>query len=122
MKGKGKIFLIDDDKLIVSMLSRALKKDGYEVDVETESKDVVNKIKYRSPDVVLLDIKLPEQSGIDILYEIKNKGIETEVIMLTADDTAESAVKAMKLGAVDYLTKPFNLDEVKVVISNIIEK
>ena len=120
MRSRGKIFLIEDDELIVSMLTRTLKKEGYEVHSETH--DVVNEIKSWSPDVVLLDIALPERSGIEILQDIKGKGLNTHVVMLTADDTAETAVKAMKLGATDYLTKPFNTDELKIIINNIIEK
>ncbi len=122
MRSKDRVFIVDDDELIVSMLSRVLKKEGYEVYSETKTDDIVNKIKSWFPDIVLLDITLPEQSGVDILQDLKNKGINTQVVMLTADDTAETAVKAMKLGAVDYITKPFNTDELKIVISNIIEK
>ena len=83
--------------------------------------DIVEKIRSWHPDVVLLDINLPGQSGMDTLQELKNNGLDMEVIMLTADDTAETAVKAMKIGAWDYLTKPFNMDEVKIVIGNAIE-
>ena len=122
MKKKGKVFLLDDDGLIVSVLSRALKKEGYEVHEETETDDVVSKIKSWNPDILLLDISMPGRDGMNILEEIKGREIPTQVVMLTADDTAETAVKAMKLGAVDYLTKPFNTDEVKIVLSNIIEK
>jgi DNA-binding NtrC family response regulator len=122
MEAKGKIFILDDDELILSMLSKVLKKDGYDVYSLTKTDDVVKKIDAWGPDVVLLDIRLPKRSGIDILREIKDEGISTEVIMLTADDTAETAVAAMKLGAVDYLTKPFNTEEVKIVVSNVIEK
>ena len=122
MKNKAKVFLLDDDGLIVSVLSRALKKEGYEVREETETDDVVNKIKSWDPDLLLLDISMPGRDGIDILKEIRGREIQTQVVMLTADDTAETAVKAMKLGAVDYLTKPFNTDEVKIVLSRIIEK
>ncbi len=121
MKSKGKVFLLDDDELIVSVLSRALKKEGYEMYAETETDDVVNKIKSIDPDIVMLDITMPGRNGIDILKEIQGSDINTDVVMLTADDTAETAVTAMKLGAVDYLTKPFNTDEVKIVISNVIE-
>jgi DNA-binding NtrC family response regulator len=117
----GKIFLLDDDELIVTMLSRALKKDGYQIKSEIKTKDVVDKIKLWSPDVVMLDINMPEKSGIDILQELRSQEIDTQVVMLSADDTAETAVRAMKLGAADYLTKPFNMDEVRIVISNIIE-
>jgi len=119
---EGKIFVLDDDKLIVTMLERALKKSGYTVKYETTVGDVVDKIKSFSPDVILLDINLPEKNGIDILYEIKEEGIPVQVVMLTSDNSAETAVKAMKMGAADYLTKPFNLEEVNIVINNLIEK
>jgi DNA-binding NtrC family response regulator len=122
MKETRKIFLLDDDDLIISMLSRALKKAGFEVKTETESGEAMQKIKSFSPDVVMLDIKMPKPDGMDILREIQDERIETQVVMLTSDDTAETAVKAMKLGAADYLTKPFNTDEVKIVINKVIEK
>src|SRR3990172_4272051 len=94
MKVPAKVFLIDDDELIISMLSKVLTNEGYEVRTATVARDVMGKITPWSP----------------------------AAVMLTADDTAESAVKAMKLGAADYLTKPFNVDEVKIVLRNIIEK
>ena len=122
MKNKGKIFLLDDEELIASMLTRALKKEGYKVRMETHTGDIVDKIKSFDPDVVILDIGLPERDGIDILQEIIGDGIDTQVVMLTADDSAETAVRAMKLGAADYLTKPFNTEEVKIVLSKIMEK
>jgi DNA-binding NtrC family response regulator len=122
MRSKGKVFLLDDDDLIVTMLSRALRGDGYEVQAETNPEGVVEKVRSFRPDVALLDVNLPGHSGIDILGEIVAKEIPTQVVMLTSDDTAETAVKAMKVGATDYLTKPFNLDEVKIVLGQIIER
>jgi DNA-binding NtrC family response regulator len=122
MKAKGRVFLLDDDDLIVSMLARALKGEGYDVQPETDPNEVVDKIRSFSPDVVMLDLKLPGKSGMDILKEIMERGIGAQVIMLTSDDTAETAVRAMKLGAADYLTKPFDMDEVKLVIASIMEK
>ena len=122
MKTRGKIFLLDDDELIVTMLERALKGDGYEVRAESDPEGVLDKIRAFSPDVVLLDIKLPGRDGIDILGEIIGQGWGTQVVMLTSDDTAETAVKAMKVGAADYLTKPFNLDEVRIVVGRINER
>lgn len=120
MTGK-KIFLVDDDDLINTVLTKALKNGGYKVRSETGTKDIIQKIKSWSPDVVLLDVDLPGRSGIEILEEIKKRKIDTEVVMLTADDTADTAIKAMKLGAVDYLTKPFDIDEIKIVINNTVE-
>jgi DNA-binding NtrC family response regulator len=123
MKNHGRIFLIDDEELIISMLARTLKKEGYETKIQTNADDVIDKIAAWHPDLVLLDIHLAEdRSGLDILADIKKEELDTQVVMLTADDTAESAIRAMKLGAADYLTKPFNIDEVKIVIATILEK
>ena len=123
MRHKGRIFLLDDDKLIVSMLSRALKKEGYETQVHTSARTIIPKIADWQPDLVLLDIHLDDDmNGIDILQQIKDENIASPVVMLTGDDTAESAIRAMKIGAADYLTKPFNVEEVKLVISGILEK
>jgi DNA-binding NtrC family response regulator len=122
MKTKGKVFLLDDDDLIVSMLERALRGDGYDICAECSPEGILDKVRAFSPDVVLLDINLPGRNGIDILAEIVGQGVRTQVIMLTSDDTADTAVKAMKAGAADYLTKPFNLDEVKIVVAGILER
>ncbi len=122
MKSKQRIYLVDDDELIISMLSRVLKSSGYEVRTANNADGIVSKIKSWNPAVVLLDIRIADQSGIDVLKDIVDQAIATQVVMLTADDTAETAVKAMKFGAADYLTKPFNVDEVTIVLNNIIEK
>jgi len=120
---KGRLFLLDDDELISSMLARSLKKAGYAVQRETSTDDVINKIAAWYPDLILLDIHLDEdKSGLAVLEELKREEIPGQVVMLTADDSAESAITAMKLGAADYLTKPFNMAEVNLVIDNIIEK
>ena len=122
MNYRGRVFLLDDDELIVSVLSRALQKEGYEIFGETETDEAIDKICSWAPDVVVLDIAMPGRDGISILNEIKSRKLRTHVVMLTADDSSDTVVMAMKLGAVDYLTKPFNMDEVKSVINNLIRK
>lgn len=122
MKNKGRIFLVDDDELIVSTLSRALRNIGYDVATATRAEGIVSKIKSWLPVVVLLDIRLAGRNGINVLKEIIRDELPAQVVMLTADGTAETAVNAMKLGAADYITKPFDIDEVKIVLENIIEK
>ncbi|MGB6289696.1 MAG: sigma-54 dependent transcriptional regulator [Desulfobulbales bacterium] len=123
MKINGRIFLLDDDELIVTMLSRALGNEGFETQVQTSSDDIIKKMEAWHPDVMLLDINLGEdRNGLDILTEIKANELDVQVVMLTGDDTAESAIKAMKIGAADYLTKPFNIDEVIMVVKGALEK
>ena len=123
MKINGRIFLLDDDELIVTMLSRALRNEGFETQLQTGSDDIIKKMEAWHPDVMLLDINLGEdRNGLDILTEIKANELDVQVVMLTGDDTAESAIKAMKIGAADYLTKPFNIDEVIMVVKGALEK
>jgi len=122
MKVKQRILLVDDDELIGTMLARALTDYGYETRFETEPEGILEKIESWYPNLILLDINLPGGDGISILQETIDSGIDTSVVMLTADNTAEMAIKALKIGAADYITKPFNTDEVKIVIQNILEK
>jgi DNA-binding NtrC family response regulator len=123
MSLKGRIFLLDDEELIITMLARALRNEGYETQVQTTCQDIIEKIEAWHPDLVLLDINLDENcNGLDILQQIKEEGLDTQVVMLTGDDTAESAIRAMKIGAADYLTKPFNVDEVIMVVKGVLEK
>lgn len=121
MKKKGRILLVDDDELIISMLSRALLKDGYETCLLHSSSQAVKKIFEWQPDALLLDVDLGEgDSGLDILETLKEEKCDFPIIMLTADDSAESAIRALKAGADDYLNKPFNIEEVKIVIENLL--
>jgi len=122
MKPTGKIFLIDDEEFLVSMLARSLRTAGYETRVETSTEGVLDKIESWYPDLILLDINMPGKNGITILQEILERGMDTQVVMLTADTSATMAIKAMKIGAVDYLTKPFKTDEVKIVVQNLLEQ
>ncbi|MBU0681443.1 MAG: sigma-54 dependent transcriptional regulator [Proteobacteria bacterium] len=122
MQVKGRIFVVEDDELIGSMLARALRQAGYEVRYESTTADIFDKISSWAPDITLLDNNLPGISGLEILDEINKQHISTQVVMLTADDSVETSVKAMKLGATDYLVKPFNMDEVLLVLAGILEK
>jgi DNA-binding response OmpR family regulator len=105
-----------------SMLSRVLKGNEYDVRTANSVDGIVGKIKSWSPDIVLLDINLPERNGIDILKEIVELEMPTQIVMLTADDTAETAVKAMKLGAADYLTKPFHFGELVARLRSLVRR
>ncbi len=122
MNNRGRIFLLDDDELIISMLARTLQKEGYETHMLNSSAQAVEKICAWQPHALLLDVDLGAgPSGLDLLEMLQMEGIDFPVIMLTADDSAESAVRAMRHGAADYLNKPFNIEEVKIVLKKLLE-
>ncbi len=116
-----KILLIEDEKITRISLTDTLKKVGYEVqssDTGTEGLDLFEKNDF---DVVITDLRLPKTNGLDILKSIKEKDSTCEVIVMTAFATVETAVKALKLGAYDYLTKPFSPDELLSMLAHIRE-
>jgi len=117
-----KVLIIDDELSLVDILTRFLIDNEYTVASSLTAADGLNRLREFLPDVVLLDIYLPDQSGIDLLPQILTLSPETVVIMMTGVATTRSAVAAMKIGAEDYLEKPFDLDELKVTLEKIGEK
>lgn len=111
-----KIVIVDDNRNMQVILQNLLVDEGYEVISATNGKDGLKAIIEQSPDLVLLDIRLPEMNGIDILQQITKLEKEILVIMITAYGDVETAVETMKLGAYDYITKPFVNEELKIVI------
>lgn len=111
-----KLLIVDDETGIRNLLSRVLGKEGFELQEADNGDDAVEIAKEFQPDLVLCDIKMPGKDGIQVLEELKQISEDISVIMLTAYSTVESAVQAMKLGAVDYIKKPFDVDELKVII------
>lgn len=118
---KGRILLLDDDELIISMLSRGLRKEGYETRLLHSSIDAVEKVIAWQPDIMLLDINLGEElNGLDLLKMLQDEHVKFPVVMLTGDDSSESAIRALRFGASDYLHKPFNVEEVKIVVDRLL--
>ncbi len=115
--------LIVDDELNIRKTLRILLYDAdfevYEAKDINEAKDLINKQYF---DIALVDLRLPDGSGIDILKSIKGEYPNTEVLIITAFASTDTAITAMKLGAYDYLIKPFNLDEIRITINRIKEK
>ncbi len=115
------ILIIDDEKTIRWSLSEALRDSGYEV-FDAGTADAGIKIfKERTADLILLDLKLPGASGIDVLKEIKSIDPSIPVIMMTAYGEVDTAVEAMKNAAYDFILKPFALEKLKVTIANALE-
>ncbi len=108
--------IVDDDIDVRTALGEFFEGEGYEVAMYPTGEDALNAMPNDLPNVVLLDLKLPGMDGFQVLENIKNDHPEIEVIIITGNVNVISAVKAMKLGAIDYVTKPFNLDEVNVLV------
>jgi len=118
---KTKILVVDDEHLIRWSLEQNLKKQGYEVVSAGNGEDALRIAREEQPDLMLLDIQLPGISGLEVLEKIKEQDEEIIVIMVTAHGALETAVHAMRLGAYDYINKPFNLDEMAIVIRKALE-
>jgi two-component system response regulator AtoC len=118
---KANIYIVEDEDLLSLGLSRSFKKEGYDVVTDSGQKGVVERLEEKKPDLLVLDIGLPHNNGLEILEELKRRDAPYPVIMLTGDDTAETAVTALKLGAYDYITKPFEMDKLKILVRNALE-
>jgi len=116
-----KILIVDDEKLIRWSLTQALGKEGYQVLAAEDGDQGLAMVGEEDPDLVILDVKLPGIDGLQVLEKIREFNAEVVVIMLTAFDALEIAVQSMKLGAYDYIHKPYELDKVKVCIKNALE-
>ena len=113
---KGTILIIDDEKGVGDILKKILSKEGYDVHAVTRGQKGVNLIKERDIHLVILDIKMPEMDGIEVLQKIHDIKKDVVVIMLTAYGTLTTAREAMKFGAYDYITKPFDNEFVKAMV------
>ncbi len=117
-----KILVVDDEKVICSGCRLVLSEKSYLVDTCMTGREGLHKILNDPYDVVLLDLKLPDIDGMDILKEVRNKKPNVSVIIMTGYSTVQSAVEAMKLGAFDYLTKPYSDDELIIAVERAVEK
>ncbi len=109
--------LIDDDEGLIHFLGRFFQRKGYEVSSCLSGEAAFEKIEHESFDLILLDYKMPDLNGIDILIRIKKSQVKTPVIVMTAYGTTELAIETMKRGAYDYLVKPFERKELSRVVS-----
>lgn len=117
-----KVLIIDDEiniRKTLMLLIDEYEVDAYEAGSLAEAKIAINKDFF---DIAIVDIRLPDGSGIEILKYLKEVSADTIVLIITAFSSTETAIEAMKAGAYDYITKPFNLDEIRIILKNIIEK
>jgi two-component system response regulator AtoC len=113
-----RVLIADDEKNMRWVLGQALAKEGWEVTEAADGKEALAAIEEQAPDVMVLDHKMPAPDGMEVLRRVRSKGLAFPIIMLTAHGNVETAVEAMKAGATEYLTKPFDLDELKLRIEH----
>jgi two-component system response regulator PilR (NtrC family) len=117
-----KILVADDEPSMREFLDIMLKKEGYQVSLASNGEEVVRLAERDLFDLILLDIRMPKLDGISVLKKVKAFSPETIVIMITAFASADTAIQAMREGAYDYITKPFKVDEIRLIIRNALEK
>lgn len=115
---KSRILVVDDEESIREFLEIMLKKEGYEVTIAEDGLKAKEVLSKKSFDMVISDMQMPNMTGIELLKHVKESYPDLVFMMITAFGTTETAVDAMKMGAYDYVTKPFKIDEVRMNIAN----
>ena len=116
-----RILIVDDDLSLCHFLAKALSQKGYQVILCHSGREALEVVYKQEPDLILLDNKLPDRNGLEILKEIKRDQPKVSVIIMTAFGTTETAIEAMKVGAFDYILKPFELDEISELVAKGLE-
>ena len=120
--GQVKVLVVDDEESVRTLLQRILEGAGYQVTTTASGKEALYKVSLGKTEVVLLDIKMPEMSGIEVLSKLTADSPDICAIMVTSVAETETAVEAMKLGAYDYILKPFDRDDVLQKVLEAIER
>ena len=117
-----KVLVVDDEPNIRDLLSASLRFAGHQVATAANGNDAVTRIVDWQPDIVLLDVMLPDVSGFGVTKKIRGMGIETPILFLTARDDTEDKITGLTVGGDDYVTKPFSLDEIMARIQAILRR
>jgi len=121
-KGVARILVVDDDDSIRELLGMALRHVGFNVELAGSCLDARNMIERNAPDLMVLDVMLPDGDGIDFCKRLRAGGLRSSVLFLTARDTTEDKVRGLTVGGDDYLTKPFSLEELVARIRAILRR
>ncbi len=117
-----KILIVDDEKNIRLSLKQCLAAEEYDVEIALNGTEGYEKLKDGAYDLVLLDMKMPGLDGMEVLEKIHQEQIDTSVVMMTAYGTIEKAVEAMKMGAIDFLKKPFAPEEIRKIVREVLKR
>jgi len=120
--GSGRILVVDDEPSIVDAVATALRYEGFEVDEATGGRDALRSVAEREPDLVVLDWMLPDLDGIEVGRRMRERGFKSAILFLTAKDSVDNKVEALRAGGDDYVTKPFSLAEVVARVQAILRR
>jgi two-component system, OmpR family, response regulator len=118
----GKILVVDDEPSIVDAVATALRYEGFDVEEATNGRDAIAAVARFEPDLVVLDWMLPDIEGIEVGRRIQERGFKTAILFLTAKETVENKVEALRAGGDDYVTKPFSLAEIVARVQAILRR
>ena len=119
---KERLLLVDDEDNLRSMLEAALRYEGFDVHAASSGRDALDVVDGQSPDLIVLDVMMPDLDGFEVCRRLRNDGVKTPVLFLTARDATDDKVRGLTLGGDDYLVKPFSLDELVARISAVLRR
>jgi two-component system, NtrC family, nitrogen regulation response regulator GlnG len=117
---RKKILVVDDEESVRWVIGKCLEKADYKVEYGVSGSHALERVSSEYFSLIILDITMPDISGLEVLHDIRSRGIDVPVIIITAQNTVKNAIDAMKEGAFDYIAKPFDLDEVKLTVDRAI--
>ncbi|MBT8074437.1 MAG: response regulator, partial [Xanthomonadales bacterium] len=118
---KKQILIADDEEIVVRSCLRILSAQEFDIDTVSNGLEAIEKVAEKEYDLLILDIMMPKMSGMEVLQRVKETHPDIDVIMITGLNQIETAVEAMKLGAFDYLPKPFDPEELEMVVERALE-
>lgn len=119
---KARIMVVDDEESLRKFMKIMLSKEGYDVETAPSGRAALELLKDGSTDLIFTDLMMPEMSGLEFIGQLKKVQPDAECIVMTAFASVDSAIEALKLGAADYITKPFNVDEVKITVEQLLSR
>lgn len=119
---KGRILLVEDSPSLAAVYTNYLAADGYQTEAVDSGAAAIAQLEREVPDLVLLDLRLPDMSGMDVLKRIHDSGMRCAVVIITAHGSIDAAVEAMRYGAVDFIAKPFDATRLRVTVGNVLDK
>ena len=121
-QARPRLLVVEDDPNIVELLSASLRFAGFDVTAATNGADAVNSAKDSRPDLVVLDVMLPDLDGFEVIRRMREGGVRTPVVFLTARDATDDKIRGLTLGGDDYVTKPFSLEELTARIRAVLRR